>query len=159
MYEKVLVIAGSRKATKAMYKYTDAIVDRAIENNWMIYVGDNPNGIDRQVLKSCNRKGYKDITVISVAGENRSLRAEYDGEKPGNQYRYEEYHARDMEMLRLADIGIFIWDGKSKGTKAGFDFMVQLGKEAHLANFFLGCVEMQSVDAAPEPQPVMEKMI
>ena len=47
------------------------------------------------------------------------------------------YTARDRWMVDNSARGMFIWNSDSKGTKAGYDYMVSRQKEAHLVTFAL----------------------
>ena len=45
------------------------------------------------------------------------------------------YAARDCWMVDQSQICLFIWNGSSPGTEAGYRYAVQRGKTAHLVNF------------------------
>jgi hypothetical protein len=38
-------------------------------------------------------------------------------------------------MAKACQRGLYIWDGKSSGTRTGYDYLKSLGKTAHLMNF------------------------
>jgi hypothetical protein len=40
-------------------------------------------------------------------------------------------------MVDNSQRGVFVWNGDSKGTQAGYNYAVQRGKEAHLMTFAL----------------------
>lgn len=46
-----------------------------------------------------------------------------------------KYIVRDRWMVDQAQIGIFVWNGESPGTKQGYDYAMQRGKDAHLICF------------------------
>jgi ribonuclease HI len=137
-----LLIAGSRDATAEMLDYARRVVRRAHEKGYMIVVGDNPKGVDYAVVQECRRLQAK-VIVCGIANYPRNggckhseyIKVERDIYRAGKGRLFEAYHARDRYMADMSDIGIFVWDGESRGTKAGFDYMDRRGKDAHLINF------------------------
>lgn len=45
---------------------------------------------------------------------------------------------RNLEMARYADVGLFVWDGSSRGTKGGYDYMTDLRKPTRLIKIVKG---------------------
>lgn len=138
MSEK-LWIAGSRFTTPSMVNYAQRAVARAVENNYHIYVGDC-YGIDDDVVRECIRIGYSALTVVGAY------------EKPRIPVPQGKYHRitlpetvlfrpkaahtrRDEWIAEQVDMGIFIWNGKSSGTKAGYEYLGTLGKTRWLVEF------------------------
>lgn len=137
-----VLIAGSRTATSQMLAYTRRAVRRAHEQGYTIVVGDNPKGVDMAVVRECRRLK----TPVIVAGISNYPRN--GGCKHGNYVKVHRdlyrasggrllnrYTVRDRWMADTAQIGLFVWNGDSPGTKAGFDYMNERGKDAHLINF------------------------
>ena len=127
-----LYIAGSRQASDNMLEYTRRVVARAIENDWTIVVGDNPQGVDQEVIKEVCRLNYSDVIVVGIAKNPRN------GGVPEGQYvQYgNSYPERDQAMARASDRGIFIWNGQSEGTKNAYHYMKSLdNKNQHLMDF------------------------
>jgi ribonuclease HI len=126
-----LLIAGSRHANDAMLEYARRVVARAIENQWEIVVGDNPAGVDAAVVQECNRLQYVHVIVVGIADKPRNGGVE--------NARYLQigtsYTERDQMMATACQRGLFIWGGKSAGTRTGYDYLTSLGKTAHLMNF------------------------
>jgi hypothetical protein len=116
-YERImrLMIAGSRQATPDMLAAADRTVRQAIFRGWEIMVGDNPQGVDAAVVSACKRYGANCL----VAGTTRKPR--------NNGYPYQpmgkNFPERDRLLCELSDVGVFIWNGKSKGTRAGIRYM------------------------------------
>jgi ribonuclease HI len=126
-----LLIAGSRSANDAMLEYTRRVVARAIENAWEIVVGDNPDGIDAAVVQECNRLKYTHVIVVGIADEPRN-----GGVENARYIRIgASYTERDQMMAKSSQRGLYIWDGKSAGTRNGYEYLKSLGKTAHLMNF------------------------
>lgn len=46
---------------------------------------------------------------------------------------YNRYYVRNRWLVDNSQRGVFVWNGDSKGTQAGYNYAVQRGKEAHLA--------------------------
>ena len=62
-----LMISGSRSANWNMLEYARRVVDRAIKSGWQIVVGDNPDGVDAEVIRECNLRHYGNVIVVGVA--------------------------------------------------------------------------------------------
>jgi hypothetical protein len=45
------------------------------------------------------------------------------------------YTVRDRWMVDLCQRAVFVWNGDSPGTEAGYEYAVLRGKEAHLVTF------------------------
>lgn len=127
-----LLIAGSRYINAAGIAYAEKAVRRAHELGWTVVVGDNPKGIDRAVIDECSRLKAKFVVV--AANETRytgsaEVRPEGLFEIEGGSvvvHQNVSYAQRDQIMVTLAHKSLFIWNGESKGTKAGYDFAVEL---------------------------------
>jgi len=137
-----VMIAGSRFATRDMLNYARRAVQRAHKLKYTIIVGDNPKGVDMAVVRECRRLK----TPVIVAGASNFPRnggcnhAQYvkvhrDTYRGANGHLLNRYTVRDRWMVDQAQIALFIWNGQSPGTKAGYDYAVSRGKDAHLVNF------------------------
>ena len=127
-----LYIAGSRRASDNMREYARRVVARAIDNDWTIVVGDNPQGVDQEVVKEARRLDYRDVIVVGIAKKPRN------GGVPEGQYvQYgNSYPERDQAMARSSERGIFIWNGQSEGTKNAYHYMKNVDdKSQHLMDF------------------------
>jgi ribonuclease HI len=126
-----LYIAGSRRVSPNMLEYARRIVARAIETGWTIVVGDNHRGIDNEVVREANRLHYSDVIVVGIARKPRN-----GGVSGGKYIRYgTRYKDRDRAMGRASDRGVFIWDGRSRGTRQGHAYMTACQKTTHLVDF------------------------
>ena len=141
--EHHLLIAGSRDASAEMLNYARRAVRRAHEKGYTILVGDNPKGVDKAVVQEVKRLGAKAV-VFGIAnfprnggiGSDCYVKVTSGLYSAMNGRRYAAYHARDRYMVDMAQTGLFIWDGDSKGTKAGYDYMDgRANKDAHLKEF------------------------
>ena len=136
-----ILIAGSRDASAEMLNYAHRVVRRAHQLGWTIVVGDNPLGVDMTVVRECRRLRAK----VIVAGTANFPR---NGGKHGEYVKVERdlyrcagggllsgYAVRDRWMVDNCQRAIFIWNGDSPGTKAGYNYALTRGKQAHLITF------------------------
>jgi hypothetical protein len=140
-----VLIAGSRYASRQMLDYARRAVRRAHAKGYTIIVGNNPKGVDMAVVQECRRLKAK-VIVAGVTHRPRNSGCSHGGyvkverdtyRAAGGQY-FQRYHVRDRWMVDNAQIGIFVWNGDSPGTKAGHEYMVSRGKDAHLITFEKG---------------------
>jgi ribonuclease HI len=126
-----LMVSGSRRTSENMLEYARRVVARAIECNWQIVIGDNPDGVDTEIVKECNRRKYNNVIVVGIARKPRN------GGVQNSCYIQigKSYSERDQMMAKASDRMLGIWDGKSAGTKKGYQFAQSLGKTAHLMDF------------------------
>ncbi len=140
--ETHLLIAGSRYSTRAALQYARRAVQRAHQLGWTILVGDNPRGIDRAVVQECRRLKAK-VIVAGVANIPRNggcwhgsyIKVTRDLYRSAGGNLLNAYTTRDRWMVDNCQRALFIWNGDSPGTKAGFDYAVQRGKPADLIRF------------------------
>jgi hypothetical protein len=140
--ETRVMIAGSRYSTRPALDYARRVVQRAHTLGWTIVVGDNPRGVDMAVVHECRRLKAK-VVVVGIAPYPRNggcahgsyLRAERDLYRAAGGQWLDRYHARDRRMVDMCQRAVFIWNGDSPGTKAGYDYALLRGKEAHLVTF------------------------
>ena len=137
-----LMIAGSRYSTSEALNYARRVVHRANQLGYTIIVGDNSKGVDMVVVQECRRLKAK-VLVVGITNFPRNggcshgsyVKVERDTYRAAGGYLLDHYHARDRWMVDNANIGMFIWNGDSQGTKAGYDYMLRCHKEAHLVTF------------------------
>lgn len=128
-----LLIAGSRSSNLPMEQYAHFCVDHARTHGWHIIVGDCPKGVDKHVVDRANEIGYSNITVMGIAKNPRN-----GGVKEGQYVKTgRSYTDRDQAMVDAIDHGrcMYIWDGKSPGTKKGADYARSLDKNLTLFDF------------------------
>ena len=112
-----VLISGSR-SIKVLPDDAIVSIDRIIALGFHIILGD-ANGIDNLVQKYLAYRKYRKVTVYY---------ASFNGSgKPRNNHNFSaisvpgNYSERDKAMCLLADYGLAIWDGRSRGTKANID--------------------------------------
>lgn len=137
-----VLIAGSRYASREMLDYARRAVQRAHHLGWTVLVGDNPKGVDMVVVQECRRLKVS-VMVVGITNFPRNYGCKHGSYIKVTRDLYRSagggllngYTARDRWMVDNAQRCLFIWNGDSPGTKAGYDYAVQRGKEAHLINF------------------------
>lgn len=137
-----IMIAGSRDASGEMLDYARRVVRRAHQLGHVIVVGDNPKGVDMAVVRECRRLKAA-VVVVGVANfprnggcrHGRYLKVDRDLYRAGGGRLLDKYTVRDRYMADMCGLGMFIWNGDSRGTKLGYDYMVSRQKEAHLIPF------------------------
>ena len=137
-----VLIAGSRSASAEMLNYAQRVVRRAHQLGWVVVVGDNPQGVDMAVVRECRRlKAH--VIVAGIANFPRNggckygdyIKVERDLYRSAGGNLLGGYTVRDRWMIDNCQRAIFIWNGESSGTKAGYDYAVTRGKQAHLITF------------------------
>ncbi|MCC7209141.1 MAG: hypothetical protein IT323_17650 [Anaerolineae bacterium] len=137
-----LLITGSRHATPEILDMARRAVTRAKSNGWMVLVGDNPQGVDAAVIDACDALGVN-VLVCGTASQPRK-----GSQREGSYWQvdmkprddddatlFDGYAVRDRWMIDLCDRMLAIWNGQSRGTKAGFDYARQIRKTANLVTF------------------------
>jgi len=139
-----IMIAGSRYANREALEYARRVVRRVHQLGHTIVVGDNPKGVDMAVVQECRRLKAK-VLVVGVTNRPRNggcshggyVKVERDTYRAAGGHLFDRYHVRDRWMVDNAQRGVFVWNGDSKGTKAGYEYMMSRQKEAHLITFAL----------------------
>jgi len=137
-----VMIAGSRYATREMLDYARRAVQRAHEKGYIVLVGDNPKGVDMAVVQECRRLHTK-VIVAGTGNFPRNYGCKHGSYVKVTRDLYramggdllDGYMARDRWMVDNCQTALFIWNGDSPGTEAGYKYAVQRGKTAHLVNF------------------------
>jgi ribonuclease HI len=137
-----IMVAGSRYATGEMVAYARRVVQRAHQLGHIVVVGDNPQGVDMAVVQECRRLKAK-VVVVGIANFPRNggcrhgqyIKVERDLYRASGGNLLDKYTVRDRYMVDMCRLGMFIWNGDSRGTKAGYDYAISRGKQAHLVNF------------------------
>lgn len=140
--ETHVLIAGSRYANREALDYARRVARRAHQLGHTIVVGDNPKGVDMAVVHECRRLQAK-VVVVGVTNGPRNggcthgsyVKVERSTYRSASGRLFDRYHERDRWMVDNTQRAIFIWSGDSRGTKAGYDYAVQRGREAHLMTF------------------------
>lgn len=112
-----VIVSGSR-SIKQLPQQAIASLDKIILLNFAVIVGD-AYGVDVLVQKYLKSKQYENVTVYYAtfggSGKPRNTNGFNTVGVPGN------YIDRDKKMCEIANFGLAIWDGKSKGTRENIE--------------------------------------
>lgn len=109
---------GSRYASKELIDQVEGIVRGHIAKGNVILVGDNPNGVDAEVVRVCNQAGYNLVEVWGVTKAPRN-----GGVMNGTYKRIRgDFSYRDRQMLQTAKMAIFFWNKVSPGTRNAYQY-------------------------------------
>ena len=126
----VKVFIGGSIGIQSLPSSVTARIDRMIEGNLAILVGDAP-GVDRSVQQYLAESFYHNVLVFhsgkicrnNLGGwQTRAVSVDLDGRG------FEFYALKDLLMAREADYGLMVWDGKSRGTRNNIRNLLQEGK-------------------------------
>ncbi len=137
-----IMIAGSRYLSGKGLDYARRAVQRAHDRGYTIIVGDHPKGVDMAVVRECRRLKAR-VVVVGITNYPRNggcaqgsyVKVERDSYRAAGGSLLDGFQVRDRWMVDNANLGLFIWNGESKGTKHGFDYMLSRNKVAHLITF------------------------
>lgn len=121
-------IGGSRHVSR-LNDIIRSRLNNIVENRLDVVIGD-ANGVDRAVQAYLSKKGYEDVVVYCMT---RNCRNNVGGwplcEVQGQGKRGFDYYAlKDEEMAKVADCGLMIWDGKSRGTLSNIKRLIEESK-------------------------------
>lgn len=132
---RTILIAGSRRpVSPRMVHETKRLVLECFDRNDKLIIGDAP-GVDAIAADWAERLMIP-YRIYGVTEEGRGiqsinytqlLKEDLRGLGAGN-----DFTLRDRYMIRMADAAYFVWNERSEGTKAGFDYARSLKKEAYL---------------------------
>lgn len=144
-FQTVVLFSGSREISPVMQRYAQNMVQKAIDKEYFIFVGDNPRGIDWEVIQYLEAQEYPYVAIWSpYPGEARCI-SKLRKVPIKVKYGKDAYTLRDRAMAEFSQKGIFLWNGQSPGTKLLYDYMTKnLEKETHLINFRTGKPEVTS---------------
>lgn len=112
-----VIISGSRSISELSKSAIESL-DKIIDLNFDILVGD-AYGVDYLVQEYLISKSYEKVKVFYSLFKGNG--------KPRNSLFenvvgiYGNYTDRDKAMCVIADYGLAIWDGKSRGTMANIE--------------------------------------
>ena len=110
-------VAGSRKISRlpaAVKQRIDTIIDKGFQ----VLVGD-ANGADKAVQQYLADKAYRNVVVHCMENGCRNNIGKWPSRHvaaPRGVRGFDYYSVKDMAMAEIAEFGLMLWDGKSKGT-------------------------------------------
>jgi len=114
---KKVVFGGSRKLgkiNKAIREHADNIMTK----KYLVLIGD-ANGADRAMQEYLAQKNYPHVIVFCAGNTCRNNIGGWETRfVPSDRKNkdFQHYVIRDKQMVKEANYGFMIWDGKSKGT-------------------------------------------
>lgn len=123
-------IAGSIKISQLNQEIKKRI-GNVVSNGFKVIIGD-ANGVDRAVQEYLFSQNYQNVLVFCMGGRCRHNIGNWQirsikTDKAKKDFKY--YAIKDFEMVKEADYGFMIWDGKSKGTLNSIINLLKLDKK------------------------------
>ena len=110
-------VAGSRQISRLPAE-VGARLDTMIEKGFQILVGD-ANGADKAVQRYLADKSYPNVLVHCMKDHCRNNIGNWPTRQiaaPPSVRGFDYYSLKDLAMAEVAEYGLMLWDGKSKGT-------------------------------------------
>ncbi len=117
MSSPTVFIAGSRKISRLPAEVKER-VDTMVEKGFQILVGD-ANGADKAVQRYLAEKAYPNVLVHCMENHCRNNVGNWPIRQvsaPSGVRGFDYYSLKDLAMAQVAEYGLMLWDGKSKGT-------------------------------------------
>lgn len=111
LIDSIVMISGSRSVNKLPQSALNSL-DKIIELGFKVVIGDC-YGIDTLVQEYLKFKNYRKVTIYHIGNKPRNNLGFNTVKIRGNRYL-----DKDIAMSQVANYGLAIWDGKSKGTQA-----------------------------------------
>ncbi|MCO1349932.1 hypothetical protein L0Z31_20950 (plasmid) [Burkholderia vietnamiensis] len=125
-------IAGSMNIKHLDPKVQERI-DKIVDQHFSVVVGD-ANGVDAAIQSYLQERGATDAVVYCSGASPRNniggwTVRQIDVKKfaPGSRAFYT---AKDLEMARVADYGLMVWDAKSTGTLSNVIELLRQNKKS-----------------------------
>ena len=127
----IVFVAGSRQIKQLDPVICDKL-NHIMDQNAVVLVGD-ASGADTLVQRFFFEHDYRNVEVFACEGKARNNLGNWSvrtvpADKKVKGFEY--YKIKDEAMAQIADYGLMIWDGKSRGTLNNVLNLVALGKKA-----------------------------
>jgi hypothetical protein len=123
-------IAGSRRLSRLGADVWRRI-DNIIEKGFTVLIGD-ANGVDKAVQQYLISREYGNVLVFCMEGGCRNNAGDWAtrtiASADPSRHDFAHYSTKDREMVREADYGLMLWDGRSRGTLTSTIDLVRKGK-------------------------------
>lgn len=117
MSSPTVFIAGSRQISRLPAEVKQR-VDTMVEKGFQLLIGD-ANGADKAIQRYLAEKAYRNVLVHCMENRCRNNVGNWPTRQiaaPPGVRGFDYYSLKDLAMARLADYGLMLWDGKSRGT-------------------------------------------
>lgn len=128
-----IFIAGPRAITKIDNNIIEKL-NYIINKKYNILLGD-AKGIDSNIQQFLANNYYEKVCIYASNGLARNNYGDWKIENvkvDSNIKNFDFYVAKDLEMVKNADYGFMIWNGKSKGTFNNIINLLNQNKEVLL---------------------------
>ncbi len=146
-------IAGSR----SIRVIPDSVVKKinaVCRKHYSIIIGDC-YGVDTAVQKLLSDRKYQKVSVYATGKPRNNIGNWSVVSVSGNGYAaFDFYKQKDLQMINDCDCGIFIWNGKSRGTREDYETLVKQNKTVILYNEKNESLKI--IKPIPEPSLVTE---
>jgi hypothetical protein len=123
-------VAGSRHLSRLGADVWRRI-DNIIAKGFTILIGD-ANGVDKAVQQYLVGRDYGNVMVFCMEGGCRNNVGDWAtrtiASADPSRHDFAHYSTKDREMVREADYGLMLWDGRSRGTLTSTIDLVRKGK-------------------------------
>jgi len=125
---KTVFIGGSRRIGR-LNEVIRARLDNIVDRELRVVIGD-ANGSDRAVQAYLAQRGYRDVVVYCMAEGCRNNLGGWNVQEveASGERGFEYYALKDAQMVRNADCGFMLWDGKSRGTLLNAQRLLEVRK-------------------------------
>lgn len=117
MSSSTVFVAGSRKISRLPVEVKSRI-DIMVEKGFQILIGD-ANGADKAVQRYLAEQAYRNVVVHCMENHCRNNVGNWPTRQvpaPRDARGFAYYSLKDRAMAEVAEFGLMLWDGKSKGT-------------------------------------------
>lgn len=122
-------LGGSRRISR-LNEPIRARLEEIVRRQMHVLVGD-ANGADRAMQRQLADWGYPHVTVYHVGTAPRNNEGNWPVRcipTPPGARGFDLYSAKDRAMGDVAECGIMLWDGESRGTLANVEHLASAGK-------------------------------
>jgi nucleoside 2-deoxyribosyltransferase len=123
-------IAGSRRLSRLGADVWRRI-DNIIEKGFTVLIGD-ANGVDKAVQQYLVARHYSAVIVFCMEDGCRNNAGGWTTRvvvsPDASRHDFAHFSTKDREMVREADYGLMLWDGRSRGTLTSTIGLVRKGK-------------------------------
>ncbi len=124
-----VLLGGSRSISRLAVPVQDRI-ENIVSQGFEILIGD-ANGADRVFQAHLASRGYKNVTVFCSGNACRNNVGNWKVTfvQTGRvKLDFEHYAQKDAQMASKADYGLFLWNGKSRGTLNSVRMLLERGR-------------------------------
>jgi len=131
MEHQTIFISGSISITELPPDLEKRLTN-VIKSGFKIIIGD-ANGADKAFQRFLADQHYQEVVVYCSRNRCRNNLGQWrcqNVQVPSHLTGRAFYTEKDKEMARLADYGLVLWDGKSKGSLANIKALLKRNKKS-----------------------------